>query len=299
MSQACLLSDVHIAATTPDHLDRMPADLPNHFIDGWRENGRSRVALAGGDIVATGLSWPNRAHPTRDLLRITVREPWRRQGIGTWLYRELRVFHRAPFSAKAAPGSVAHAFVTSLGGQPYQSCPGGRVDASDSRVQEWARVQYEVFRASGGRVRRGDELEIDQLRELVADQYEVVHASWSPSDRDGIMDSVVTDLAEDDLGRYRWTERGGRATALAVVYREDGDLWSHIEALEPSASGAREDVAACFAAVLDDVAHADDQGDGRVLFFDQHRTDPHAYPLLMSIPGVGGQAIELLEIPRG
>lgn len=148
-------------------------------------------------------------------------------------------------------------------------------------------------------MRRGDELGADRLRELVADLYEVVHASWSPSDLSGIMRSdVVSDLGEDDLSRYRWTERGGHVIALAMVYLDDGEQWAHLEALDPTAPGAREDVAACCAAVLEDAAGRAADGDS-VVFFDQHRTDPHAYPLMRSIPGVGSQAVELLEIPRG
>lgn len=147
-------------------------------------------------------------------------------------------------------------------------------------------------------VRRGEELGPGRLRELITDLYEVVHASWSPTDRAGILHDITSDLSTSELRRCRWVERDGEVTALADVYREDDKQWAHIEALHPAAPSAREDVAACFAAVLEDQAEA--AGGGRVtnpIFFDQHHSDPHAYPLLMSIPGVGGEAVELLEIP--
>jgi len=286
---------MEIRPTTPEDLERLDFSYRHRYADGWRPNGSSFVAVIDGRIVGIVHSCPNRIHPTRDLLLGYVVPEYRRRGIATALVTEVRTRAATMLSVKAYPGTDDHRFVTSLGATPYQTCPPMTVDTSRADVIEWAQRHH-------GEVACGTKFTTDDVAEFLLTEYEVTHASWSPTaPREDLDDWLVPELMNDlDLSRSYFVSDDGRIVAGCVVYGEPplniygdnrgGTIEMCGPAPFPEHPRSRVGLAACMAEALL-------EADGSLVGFDGHVTDRHFYPLLLTIPGVTGRTLELLEIP--
>lgn len=143
------------------------------------------------------------------------------------------------------------------------------------------------------------ELPRQQVVEALVSRYHWQHASWSPTaSRDVLRPVVGQEFYDQTVLAHSWaTMREGRITALVDVY--DEPVGAHregsIEAVDPAAPQARADVALCLAAALEDLAALGCQR----LDLDNHPTDPHAAPLLMTLGRVERDPVDLVEIPSG
>lgn len=290
------MTGMPIRESTATDADALQPEFPEAVPHRWRPDGISLTAEVDGEPVGMALSTPNAIHPTRDLLLVYVRPPFRRRGIATALVDRIRPHAGSPFSVKAYAGTGDHAFAVALGGVVYQTCPPMTVPTSHAGVREWA------LRHRGETV-AGTELPIDAVVDCWVTEYEVCHASWSPTAPREVLEErlsgIVTD--ETDLARSRFSLDGDTIVAGCFLHPEEprdvyGDSrGGHAEATVATPlvdhPVARSGLAACIADVLL-------EADGIDIGFDGHVTDPHFHPLLVTIPGVAGETLHLLELPN-
>lgn len=281
--------------------------------DGWRPGSRSLVAEIAGTVVAAAARRPNRVHPLRHSASLHVSGPsdHREQSTegpsaaGVAVLRALRAGSELPLSLKAPPGSVEHATILAAGGVPYQRCPAALVPTGTPELRDWCEAQLAKAARSGIQLVRGDEQTTTELTRTWTRLYEVVHADWSPTAPTATLLEVFGPMikAELDSDRSVLALVDGEIVAAGCVFLDSepgGDrvetsppvaLEAVVEALVPGRPHARGAVGACLADVLS-------RTDGRPVEFDGHRSDPHFFPLLQSIPGVqvGEVLLDLLEL---
>lgn len=286
---------MYIREATADDVDAIKSEFSDALPHRWRPDGISLTAMIDDEVVGMALSCPNRVHPTRDLLFIYVRPPFRRRGIATALMERIRTRVRQPLSVKAYPGSGDHTFFTALGGVVYQTCPPLTIHTSRDDVQDWARRHK-------GETVPGSDLPFDAVLDCWMTDYEVCHAPWSPSvPREKLEEQLSGNVTEDaDLTRSRFTLDADTIVAGCFVYPDAPiDVYGEKRGVGfevtpasplPDHPRARSGLAAC-------IAHVLLEADGIDGTFDGHVTDPHFYPLLSTIPGVTGKALDLLELP--
>lgn len=280
---------MRIRRTTAGDVARHVAALPWLLVDGWRDGGVALLAEDGDRLLGAALAVPNRVHPLRDVLQIEVLPDHRRRGVGTGLIQALRDRGHGPFGAQAELGSGMQAFLGSLGAVRYQLCTPQTVDTGRADVRAWC-VEHD-----GGDTVPGRDVPRAALVDYFTEQYRWQHASWAPTvEVEALRGLVGEPFADDtDLDLSRFVVRDGAVTAGCAVYADHLTPTSAIgcaEAADPARRGARAEVASCMAAALIAL-------DGRSMEFDGHVTDPHFHPLLATIPGVTGPAIELVEVP--
>lgn len=273
--------------------------------DGWREGFRALVLEIEDQgthrplVIGVGRLGPNTVHPTRDLVEIEIDPRHRRQGFGTALIRELGRYSSNPLSTKVTPGSERDLFVRSLGATTYLPVPLLRIDVAAQRTGRWCSAVRAAGDGDAVSVHRWDELPREQLVDALTDLYLWQHASWSPtSSREVIRPEVGEEFYEETVQEHSVAVlRSGRITALAELY--DDPIGHHregaLEAVDAAALHARNDVALCLAAMLEQlralgVVTAD---------FDNHPTDPHAAPLLATLDRQEADPVHLVEIPNG
>ncbi|USQ82014.1 hypothetical protein NF556_10345 [Ornithinimicrobium faecis] len=213
---------------------------------------------------------------------------------GVAVLRALRDAGDLPLSLKAVPGTVEHATIVAAGGVVYQHCPPELVPTGTPTLREWCAAQRAGAARSGVHLVRGAERSTTDLTRAWTQLYEVVHADWSPT-------APTADLLEI-FGPMIEAELESDSTVLALVDGEivaasfvflgsDPAVETVAEALVPGHPHARSAVGACLADVLA-------RTDGRPVEFDGHRSDPHFFPLLASLPDVraGDTPLDLLEL---
>ncbi|MFC0673329.1 GNAT family N-acetyltransferase [Brachybacterium hainanense] len=303
--------------------------------DGWRPGGVSLVlenpdGPAGRSVIGVGRAVPNAVHPGRDLVEVEVDEAHRRRGHGTALIHELGTYMRNPLSTKAEQDTERHAFLMSLGAYPYQVLPYLVVDLQHPGVGDWcAQIRAEhagpeedrtgdsspgtrrdqastagdggtAGEASPAVVRPWTAVDREQLIEAMTDRYAWQHASWSPTaPREVLRQEVGADfVARTHENGSFVVERGSRITAIADLYEAPVPgtrAEAAVEAVDPAAPWARADTALVLGALLE---HLREQRVAEV-DLDNHPTDPHAAPLLATLPRIETGTMDLLEIPTG
>lgn len=277
-----------VRPTSTGDLDAARSVTPFAQEDRWRPDGRSFVARERGEVVGVAMSAPDRLHPTRDILVLDVRRHRSWERIGTPLLEAIRARAPRPLTVEAAVGSDDHRFFRAAGAVAYQRRPAQRVDPRRDDVAGWCADH-------AGETVPGSRVPVADVVEALTRQYWWTHEQWAPM----VSFDVVTELAaaeihdDTDLARSRFTVRDGGITAACFVHVDASQpvLTGTAEAIDPRSPHARADVAACMSAVL--------AGLDEPFEFDGHVSDPHFAPLLDAMPGVSGDAVDLLEIPSG
>lgn len=273
--------------------------------DGWRAGFRALVLEIdepGTDrplVIGVGRIGPNTVHPIQDLVEIEIDAAHRRRGHGTALIRELGRYSENPLFDKVVPGSERDMFLRTLGAYSSLSVPLLSVEVTSGRTRRWCEIVRESTVDDTVTVLPWTGLPREQLVEALVDRYSWQHASWSPTASRETISAVVGDeFYERSSPAQSWaTVRQGRITALVDVYdhpvgaRREGC----VEAVEASAPHARSDVALCLAAALEGLQALGAEW----LDLDNHPTDPHAAPLLVTLGRVESDPVELVEIPNG
>lgn len=222
---------------------------------------------------------PNPYHPTRDELGLT--EPWTADEV-----RQAAAGHPKPLAAKAVPGSEAHRKLTEAGATAYQACPPLEVDATAPAVREWCE-EHALLPV--------EPLEVEDLDELWSRWYEVIHRGWAPTAPQGELRALFAGLvAQIDPVRSVGCRVAGELVAVAFVFPGDDPEEILTEAMLPDHGRAREAVASCMAATVNEA--------GGTVRFDGHVHDPHFGPLWSTVPGVyagENDPLDLLEIGGG
>lgn len=271
--------------------------------DGWRAGFRALVLeiddprTGGAALIGVGRIGPNLVHPGRDLVEIEIDPAHRRRGHGTALIRELGRYSVNPLSDKVVPGSERDMFLRTLGAYTYLSVPLLGVEVAAASTRRWCEAVRDWAAGEDVTVLPWTELPRQQVVEALVSRYHWQHASWSPTaSRDVLRPVVGQEFYDQTVLAHSWaTMREGRIMALVDVY--DEPVGAHregsIEAVDPAAPQARADVALCLAAALEDLAALGCQR----LDLDNHPTDPHAAPLLMTLGRVERDPVDLVEIP--
>ncbi|WP_193104013.1 GNAT family N-acetyltransferase [Brachybacterium sp. FME24] len=274
--------------------------------DGWREGCRALVVtvedpdVREGLVIGVGRIGPNRVHPGRDMAELEIDPAHRRRGHGTALLRELGRFSGNPLSDRVVPGSERDQFLRSLGAHVYLPIPILSVDLTDTRTAAWCTTVRAARESDESvRVARWTDLPREQVIDALTDRYLWQHASWSPTaSRKTIRPVVGEEFYDEAVLEHCWaTVREGRITALVDLY--DEPVGPHregsVEAVDSAGPHSRTDVALCLAALLTDL-----RGLGvHSLDLDNHPTDPHAAPLLATLPLLEAGQVNLVEIPNG
>lgn len=289
---------------TPSDVDRDGHRFEWLKPDGWREGFRALVLEIDDPgtgrplMIGVGRIGPNIVHPQQDLVEIEIDPAHRRQGHGTALLRELGTHSDKPLSSKVVPGSERDAFLRAHGAVTYLDVPLLRVDVAADRTARWCAAVRESHDGAARAVPWND-LPREQLVDALTDRYTWQHASWSPTaPREILRPEAGEGFCEGSVHERSWAVvRDGVITALADLYdepvgaRREGCL----EAVDAAAPHARADVALCLAAMLEDLHGLSVES----LDLDNHPTDPHAAPLLVTLRRTEVDPVQLVEIPNG
>ncbi len=243
--------------------------------DGWRDRWTRAVVgvdVATGALLGVGRIFTDRVHDSRFWTEIMVAPYLRRRGYGTQIARELALLRAEPrlMCDRGFTGSERTLFCRSLGGQPYQTCPPGRVLTADAA---------ELVVSGSVRTQRGADVGMAELRRAWVDLYTWMHEDWAPVAAQ-FEQPLLHDFEDVDLVHTRVVVVDGEVRAGAFVFPDDpapGVVAECRTRTEPDGSTL---LRACVRdSLLELAAH-----DVPAVVFDGHDTDPHFRPLLQELP---------------
>lgn len=244
------------------------------------------VATWRGDIVGYVSTWLATVHRTRRFIDVEVAPDSRGRRIGTRLVERIQQRSDRPLATKAIEGSDATAFIRSLGGSLYASCPPLELPRRHfGKVIDALGDHRDVIPASA--------LSPGEPEHLWLQFYRWVHQDWSPvDDSQEAREALIQEAAELDLDRSSVALVDGQPAAVAFVFDDDPAPTVCAETLTRDAPDGDEALARAVCRV---VADARENG-VRKLAFDGHEQDPHFGPLAARLPMEGSRLL-LLEIP--
>lgn len=272
-------------------LDVIPDPRPD-WLDGvelradrWRnEDTRAIKVIDNGDLVAVGLLWTSRVHPTdRYWAEAHVAPHRRREGIGTAVVSHLTgLRHQSiPLMHRGYVGDDLLHFADALGARTVQVVPPSIVDVA-------ARTALRPHPSVVG----ADQVSWDALKRANATIYEWTHAEWSPVGP-GFAEALDR-ILESGLDRQAASvalSSDGRIRALANAYTDRDDAEATVESVDPRDPLAERLVEGCVRRTLDVLA---ERGVDTV-DFDGHVTDPHFMPVLARL-NPRGRWFRLVEL---
>lgn len=255
--------------------------------DPWR---RSRVATdRDGQVIGCATVTSSALHPGRLPCAVDVAPAWRRRGVGSALLAAVGAERpdARPMSSKARlSNTAATAFVTAVGGRPYQHCPGIAVDPRAEDVRRWA-----LARRSGS---CRDLVEATDLVSVFAELYRWIHQTWSPAGDMAVLAQVAgEDVADADLTLSSGYWVAGRLTAVAFAFPRGEACDVVAETVTADVPDGDQAVAGVVATTL---LRCAERGVTDVQF-DGHETDPHLAGVLRDLPGFRADPLALVELP--
>ncbi|ALN15279.1 MAG: GNAT family N-acetyltransferase [Acidipropionibacterium acidipropionici] len=246
----------------------------------------SRVATWQGRIVGYAASWLAVVHRSRRFIDVVVAPDSRGHRIGTRLVEEIRARSHRPLATKAVEGSDAEAFILSLGGKAYATCPPLELPRRlFGRTREMLGGHDDVISAAT--------LSPGEPEHLWSRYYEWVHEQWSPvDDTEEARAAVRSEAAELDLEHTSVALVDGQPAAVAFVFDDEGAPTVCAETVARDTPDGDE----ALARVISDVVSAAWRRGVRRLAFDGHQEDPHFGPLAAKLP-LEGARLFLLELP--
>lgn len=264
-------------------LDTIPDPLPDWLTavelrpDRWRSlDTRSIKVVDAGELVAVGLLWTSRVHPTdRYWAEATVAPHRRREGIGSAVVDHLAGMRHQdlPLMTRGYVDEERILFADALGAHTIQVVPPCTVDVA---ARTTLRPHPLVLGAEA--------VSWESLKVANSTIYEWTHADWSPvgpgfaETLDRILDSDLDrEAASVALGP------DGHIRALANAYTDREGAEVTVESVDPRDPLAERLVEGCVRRTLDVCAERGVES----VQFDGHVTDPHFMPVLARLNPTG------------